>query len=108
MIRPLILFLLMVANAACVSYVDDFAYLPVLRAQQGGGEFDVRVGANVAQTIRKNFEWNPTFESVAHRSTALAARLSVHRKFGYRRPFGAGAWAVLRWCTACQKAKTVA
>ena len=76
MIRPLILFLLMVANAACVSYVDDFAYLPVLRAQQGGGEFDVRVGANVAQTIRKNFEWNPTFESVAHRSAALAARLS--------------------------------
>jgi hypothetical protein len=43
MIRPLILFLLMAANAACVSYVDDFAYLPVLRAQQGGGEFDVRV-----------------------------------------------------------------
>ena len=75
MIRPLILFLLMVANAACVSYVDDFAYLPVLRAQQSSGEFDVRVGANVAQTIRKNFEWNPTFESVAHRSAALAARL---------------------------------
>ena len=74
MIRPLILFLLMVANAACVSYVDDFAYLPVLRAQQGGGEFDVRVGANVAQTIRKNFEWNPIFESVAQRSVALAAR----------------------------------
>ena len=38
MIRPLILFLLMVANAACVSYVDDFAYLPVLRAQEGGGK----------------------------------------------------------------------
>ena len=76
MIRPLILFLFMVANAAYVSYVDNFAYLPVLRAQQGGGEFDVRVGANVAQTIRKNFEWNPIFESVAQRSVALAARLS--------------------------------
>ena len=34
----------MVANAACVSYVDDFAYVPVFRAQEGSGEFDVRVG----------------------------------------------------------------
>ena len=76
MIRPLILFLFMFVNVACVSYVDDFAYLPVLRAQEGGGEFDVRLGANAAQTIRKNFEWNPTFETVAHRSAALAARLS--------------------------------
>ena len=32
--------------------------------------------ANAAQTIRKNFEWNPTFEWVAHRSVVLAARLS--------------------------------
>ena len=64
------------ANAACVSYVDDFVYLPVFRAQKGGGKFDVRVGANADQFISKNFEWTPTFESVAHRSVALAARLS--------------------------------
>ena len=64
------------ANAACVSNVDDFVYLPVFRAQKGGGKFDVRVGANADQFISKNFEWTPTFESVAHRSVALAARLS--------------------------------
>ena len=76
MIRQLILLFIIIVNPACVFYGNDFTYLPVFRAQEGGSEFDVRVGANVAQTIRRNFEWNPSFETVARRSAALTARLS--------------------------------
>ena len=76
MIRQLILLFIIIVNPACVFYGNDFTYLPVFRAQEGGGEFDVRVGANVAQKIRRNFEWNPSFETVARRSVALTAWLS--------------------------------
>ena len=44
MIRQLILLFIIIVNPACVFYGNDFTYLPVFRAQEGGSEFDVRVG----------------------------------------------------------------
>ena len=61
MIRPLILFLFMFVNVACVSYVDDFAYLPVLRAQEGGGEFDVRLGGKGCPDYTQEFRMESDF-----------------------------------------------
>ena len=76
MIRWILLSIFMAVLSACDRSGHNFGYLPVLQGREGGAEFDLRIGTNVAKTIRNNFEWNPSFEDVARRVAALTARLS--------------------------------
>ena len=76
MIRWILLSIFIAVLSACDQSGHNFGYLPVLQGREGGAEYDLGIGTNVAKTIQNNFEWHPSFEDVAHRPAALTARLS--------------------------------
>ena len=75
MIRWILLSIFIAVLSACDRSGHNFSYLPVLQGREGGAQFDLRIGTNVAKTIRNNFEWNPSSEAVNRRAAALMGRL---------------------------------
>ena len=76
MIRWVLFLLLLALLQSCTNTGYQFAAVQMVKGSQDGAQFDVRIGSNIAQTVRRNWAWNPSFQDVAHQSAVLIERLS--------------------------------
>jgi len=76
MIRWVLFLLLLAMLPSCINTGYQFAGVPMVAGSQHGAQFDVRIASNIAQTVRRNRAWNPSFQDVAHQSAVLTERLS--------------------------------
>jgi hypothetical protein len=76
MIRWVLFLLLLALLPSCTNTGYQFAAVQMVTGSQDGAQFDVWIGSNIAQTVRRNWAWNPSFQDVAHQSAVLIERLS--------------------------------
>lgn len=76
MIRWVLFLLLLAMLPSCINTGYQFGGEPMDAGSQDGAQFNVRITSNIAQTVRRNWAWNPSFQDVAHQPAVLIERLS--------------------------------